>query len=101
MESYEKETRNIVALKIILNDIVNKNKIKIEREEEFLKKLNHINVIKYIETISAEEYLLFVLEYCNANTLDEFINIYKDKMGCIHPNFIQHESNCTRNNGYV
>ena len=88
--AYEKETRKIVAIKIMPIDTVNKNRKKIEREEEFLKKLNHINVIKYIETISAEEYLLFVLEYCNANTLDEFINIYKDKMGCIHPNFIQH-----------
>ena len=49
------------------------------------------NIVKYVETISRSEYILFVIEYLQGFTLFEYLKIYRSiKNGYVHQNVIQY-----------
>lgn len=66
-----------VAVKILEIDLANEYDIKRElfrREYNSLSRLNHKNIVKYIDSGQDEEYLYLVMEYCDAVTLKQYLN---------------------------
>jgi serine/threonine protein kinase len=57
------------------------------QEIELLKKLNHANIVKYIESFNDKNYLYIVLEYMEQGALSQL----KDKCGVLREEVI---SNC-------
>ena len=77
--AYTKDTRKLVAIKRLERDKISQSNIcdKVKREKIFLEKLKHKNIVKYVETISRSEYILFVIEYLQGFTLFEYLKIYR------------------------
>jgi len=90
--AFHKTTKKIVAIKIMDKTEIAKNDLwtKVCNEELFYKKLNHKNIIKYVETLHNKEYHCFVLEYCNAHNLKEFCDFYLLRCYHIPQKLIQH-----------
>jgi len=53
---------------------------KITPEIEIMKKLNHPNIVKYYDAIETNNCMYIVMEYCNAGSLQDVINL-NEKMG--------------------
>ena len=49
-----------------------------EKEANLMKKLDHINIVKVIETFSAEDNFFILLEYANDGDLRGFIRQRKN-----------------------
>ena len=91
--AYTKDTRKLVAIKRLERDKISQSNIcdKVKREKIFLEKLKYKNIVKYVETISRSEYILFVIEYLQGFTLFEYLKIYRSiKNGYVHQNVIQY-----------
>lgn len=66
-----------VAVKMLEIDLTNEYDIKRElfrREYISLSRLNHKNIVKYIDSGQDEEYLYLVMEYCDTVTLKQYLN---------------------------
>ena len=73
-----KSTGEKVAIKILeKRKIKNKNdQIRVERELNILKKINHINIVKIIQTKEDQENIYIIMEYIN---YDLFLHIINNK----------------------
>lgn len=71
------KTNTLVAIKKI--NSVNIQKLSMERiiqEVEFLKNLEHPNIIKCFDIIKDQHYVYIITEYCNGGNLQQFIDDY-------------------------
>jgi serine/threonine protein kinase len=68
-----KKGRIVAVKQIIRNHLKNEQMKGIHQEIELLKKLNHENIVKYIEFISTDHHLNIVLEYVEIGSFDKII----------------------------
>ena len=67
------ETNEMCACKFISFDVYRENKESIDNELMILKIVKHPNIIRYIETIWLENYLVIVTEYLSGESLINYI----------------------------
>ncbi len=69
-----------IAIKIISNEKIKKiSSEMLELEIQIMKKLDHLNIVKYINDIRDDMQWYIILEFCNAGTLENIIK-YNVKM---------------------
>ena len=56
-------------------------KTSLQNEINFLKELNHPNIIKLYEVKIKPDYIYLIMEYCNGGSLKKALNNYKAKYG--------------------
>ena len=82
--SKKKNSSTIYATKkISVNDINTEPFLKnyLDNEINFLKEVNHKNIIKLYDVKVDYEYIYLIMEYCNGGTLLNALNDYKAKNG--------------------
>ena len=70
---HDKNKRQVAIKKINITKISIKLLHKFKIEMEIVKILNHMNIIKTFETFKTNNNIYVVMEYCNNNTLFEYI----------------------------
>lgn len=81
---YNKNTKKEIALKkILFNSLQNKVKDRVITEINILQKLSHKHVIKLYDHKFDGEYILLIIEYCNGNSLKEWMkNTHSEEEIC-------------------
>jgi len=51
------------------------------KEINVLKKMNHPNIIKFIDAKKTENNIYLIMEFCNGGSLEEFIAKNKGNLG--------------------
>lgn len=68
---------------LVIKQNIKLSNIQVKNELFILKKLNHVNVIKFYDEFQANNNIFFILEYCNGGTLENYIKskdtIYNEK----------------------
>ena len=81
----KKQNSNIIyaTKKIDINDINREPQLKnyLVNEINFLKEVNHKNIIKLYEVKKTNDSIYLIMEYCNGGTLLNTLNYYKAKNG--------------------
>ena len=81
----KKKNSNILyaTKRISVNDINTEPYLKnyLDNEINFLKEINHRNIIKLYEVKISYDYIYLIMEYCNGGTLLNALNDYKAKNG--------------------
>jgi serine/threonine protein kinase len=73
----DKKTNNLVAIKKINNNIINKvGKNKVINECVVLSQLKHKNIVKFLNLVENDNGIFIILEYCNYKDLNSLINDY-------------------------
>jgi serine/threonine protein kinase len=77
-----------VAIKQVSLPAINSDALKsIHKEIQLLSKLNHLNIVKYIDSISTDTNLNIVLEYVESGSLSNLIQKYgtlKESLAAIY-----------------
>lgn len=86
-------TGNKVAIKKInfVNGKISKDKI--DFEINIMKKMDHVNIIKYIDVVKSDDIWYIIMEYCNAKTLQEVVEYHRE-MQRKNINFNKEENSC-------
>ena len=68
-----KTAQNVAIKQIALSNVSEGQLSKIQQEINLLKALNDPGIVKYIDSISTENYLNIILEYCENGSLYNYI----------------------------
>ena len=84
----DSDSKKVAIKEIDISDL-NEQKInELKKEAELLKSVNHPNIIQFYESFIVDKNLYIVMEYCEKNDLNSYINSYKNKNEKIPEEFI-------------
>ena len=84
----ESDSKKVAIKEIDISDHNKQTINELEKEAELLKSVNHPNIIQFYESFIEDTNLYIVMEYCEKNDLNRYINDFKDKNEKIPEEFI-------------
>jgi serine/threonine protein kinase len=78
-KAVDTETDRCVAIKLVgVNRFQSDIKQSITYEIDLLKRLDHCNIVKYIDTVQSGQFLCIILEYIDGGSLESLVT----RIGC-------------------
>jgi NIMA (never in mitosis gene a)-related kinase len=84
----DSDSKKVAIKEIDISDLNDQKINELKKEGELLKSVNHPNIIQFYESFIEDKNFYIVMEYCEKNDLNSYINSYKNKNEKIPEDFI-------------